>query len=345
MRQSFALLIVVCVLSVMSNNGWAESQVGTTNMNEDAKAAIFNLAAQMNVFRLSAGFDVDRAIQVWATKTFSERWNQEVAVGFKESGAKNQLRDFFSSAVVMIGRCQEGKAVVLFYNPWADGLLLLAVEPGKERPSIVDFQFMAGESWRKESPKIAGDFLSLYTAKEPLLVALARRYAAVEQRFNAEYPVKESFGFLPPAVKADAGKNAEELPPIVIRLAYRQRMFAVLMSKDNQDTIKVIHDLRKIFAAANTQGLIDFLSPKQNAEMLQNVSLLPAMMVKNMSPNYFTKAADGNSSLIGLVNADMPRWFLTVRISKGETAKPDVTLEVFDLELSSTILQAKGGLH
>jgi hypothetical protein len=317
------------------------SQMGTNDMNEvAAKAEIFNLAAQMNVFRLSAGFDTDRAIQVWASPAFRTKWEQEVAVGFKDAATKNQLPDFFSSAVVMIGRCQDGKAVTLFYNPWADGLLLISVAPGREKPVLVDFQFITGESWRKESPQTAEAFLSLYTAKEPLLKLLARKYAAVEQRFNKEYPVQAPFEFLPPSVKADASRNGDELKPMVMRLAYRQHMFSVLFSKDNTAAVGVVRDLRKLFAAPNVNELTAYLSPTQNAAMLQSVSQLPAAMLKNMSPNYFAKAADGKSCLVGLVNADTPRWFMAVRIIPGASGvKPEVTLEVFDLGLSADVLR------
>jgi hypothetical protein len=223
-------------------------------------------------------------------------------------------------------------------------LLLISVEPGKEKPVLADFQFIAGESWRKESPQTTEAFLSLYTAKEPLLILLTRKYAAVEQRFNKEYPVQAPFEFLPPSVKADASRNGDELKPMVMRLAYRQHMFSVLLSKDNTEAVGVIRDLRKMFVAPNVNELKTYLSPTQNAAMLQSVSQLPAVMLKNISPNYFAKAADGKSCLVGLVNADTPRWLIAVRIAQGAVAgKPEVTLEAFDLGLSLKILQAKGG--
>ena len=347
MRPHLMMMMLACVVSFATGKGWGaepkkdegREQTGTTNMNVNDKAVVLNLAAKMNVFRLSAGFDVDRALEVWATPGFNDQWAKEVAVGFKDPGTKNQLRDFFSSAVVMIGRYQEGRAVVLFYNPWADALLLLSVQPGKGHPVLAAFQFMAGESWRKEAPRSMGEVLAMYTGKEPLLKVMAPKYAAVENRFNEEYPIQGAFEFLPPAVKADAGANAEELPPIVIRLSYRQRMFGVLLSKGNKDVLKVVHDLRKIFAAPTFEALSSYLSPKQNTDMLQSVSQLPTAMLKNMSPNYFARAADGKSCLVGMVNADTPRWFMAVRIESSQGApKPGVTLEAFDLGVSSKLM-------
>jgi len=334
------LLLFFAVGSVMAEvtDRQPENATGTSDMNE--KVAILDIAAKLNIFRLSAGFDVDRALEVWASTAFRQKWEQEVAVGFKDPSTQNQLRDFFSSAVEMIGRYQDGKAVVLFYNPWADGLLLIAVSPGSERPVLEDFQFIAGESWRKETPQSAEDFLALYTAKEPLLTHLARKYAAVEERFNQDYPAIAPFAFLPPSVAADAGPNGDEIKPLVIRLAYRQHMFSVLLSKQNAEAVGVVRDLRVLFAAPYFNELAAYLAPSQNVEMLQSVSQMPSALLANMSPNYFAKAADGKSSLVGLVNAESPRWFLAVRIAPGIVAeKPDVTLEAFDLGVSSKIVQ------
>lgn len=153
MRKPLVLLILTSMLCGSSLAQLAplpatSASIQTNSSSHDAQMnSMLTLAAQLNVFRLSAGFKVSRAIEVWAGPKFQAKWQLEVQPLFAGKGDQQQLHDFFSSAVVLLGRTGDaGRGVAGFYNPWQDGLLLIAVGPGTEHPVLEDFCFIAGET-------------------------------------------------------------------------------------------------------------------------------------------------------------------------------------------------------
>ena len=302
------------------------------------KSMLF-LAAEMNVFRLSAGFDADRAIEVWASPQFQAKWRQEVLPLFPEKADRQQIYDFFSSAVVLLGRVgDDGRGVAGFYNPWQDGLLLISVSPGKEHPTLEDFCFIAGESWRGETVKTGEDVLALYILKEPLTITLARKYAATIDKFNRIYPVNAPFVFLPDEAKAGVGRTSVELAPIRGRMLYRAKMFRALFEKDNLNVVRAAKELRTLLPEGDESKLLAYLSPAQNAQMLHTICQMPAVLRHNLAPNYFVKNTANGSSIMALVDSEMPRWVFAVQVLGGDTnASSAVTIEAMDLETSARI--------
>jgi hypothetical protein len=298
-------------------------------------------AAQLNIFRLSAGFDVNRAMEVWADKNFQAKWQKEIALLFPGKADRQQLHDFFSSAVVLMGRAEAGRAVVTYYNPWLDGLLLIAVESGKEHPVLTDFCFISGESWRGEKPQTGEDLLALYMLKEPLTITLARKYSQTVAKFNRLYPPTGAFVFLPDEVKQCVGPAGQDLAPIKGRMLYRAKMFQLLFAKENHTAVVVTKDLRHLLAEGDVKKLLAYLAPKQNLDMLQTICMMPAALRRNLAPNYFVNNRSAGGSIMALVNSEMPRWFFAVQVlNRGSGAKPEVTIETMDLE-SSSIIMAK----
>jgi hypothetical protein len=348
MRFISLVLILMLARPLQGQQAPATSNTKTGNRNSSQqqnevadsrmKTAIM-LALQMNVFRLSAGFDVDRTIQVWANKEFQAKWQKEVLPLFTEKADRPQLHDFFSSSVVFLGRAGLGRGVVAFYNPWIDGLLLIAAEPGKEHPVLTDFRFVAGETWRGEKPRTGEDLLKLYMLKEPLTIALARNYSTVVGKFNQFYPPDGAFEFLPGEVAKGIGRTGEELAPIKGRMLYRAKMFRMLFAKENMSAVKVAKELRHLLPEGDVKKLAAYLSPRQNGTMLQTICSMPALLRRNLAPNYFVHNKTAGGYLLALVNSEMPRWIFSVQIlDKGPDAKPEITIEAMDLESSSRIV-------
>ena len=301
---------------------------------------MMTLAAKLNVLRLSAGFNANRAIEVWGSEKFQAKWQKEVTPLFPATGDQQQLHDFFSSAVVLLGRTGDsGRGVVGFYNPWMDGLLLIAVAPGTETPVLEDFCFIAGETWRGETVKTGEDILSLYILKEPLTIALARKYAATVDKFNRLYPLDAPFAVLPDEAKQGIGPTGEELAPIKGRMLYRAKMFRALFEKNNHEVVRAAKELRTLLPEGNESKLRAYLSPAQNGAMLHTICQIPPPLRRNLSPNYFVKNPTTGGSIMALVNSEMPRWVFAVQVLGGGTnAAPSVTIEAMDLEASGKIL-------
>ncbi len=300
---------------------------------------IFMLAAQMNIFRLSAGAMANRAVEVWAIKEFQEKWKNEVVSVFPDEASMDQLRDFFSSAVVLFGRSSGGSAVCAFYSPWSDAIFLVTLKAGQKHASLMDFRFISGESWRGE-PVVTEGGLKLYSLKEPLIIALARQYSKTIEIFDELYPPTGEFIFLPDAMKSRIGSTADELGKITKRTSYRMGMIKRLFAKENLPVIYVIKNLRALLPAGDIKKLSAYLSPRQNKEMLETICSMPAGLRQNLSPNYFVQNKSNGSFLVALVNAEIPRWVFAVQIiEKGEGVAPEVTIEAMDLQISAKILK------
>lgn len=344
MKISLTILLLVSGMALSSPAQPATpatSSASKTNSFDPKMKSMLTLAAQINVFRLSAGYKTSKAIEVWASTQFQVKWAQEVEPLFAGSGDQQQLQDFFSSAVVLLGRTgDDGRGVAAFYNPWQDGLLLLAVGPGTEHPVLEDFCFIAGETWRQETVKTGEDILALYQLKEPLTITLARKYAATVDKFNRLYPLNDPFTFLPAEAKAGVGRTSEELAPIRGRMLYRAKMFRALFEKDNLNVVRAAKELRTLLPAGDEGKLLAYLSPKQNGEMLHTICQMPPLLRHNLAPNYFVKNPATGGSLMALVNSEMPRWVFAVQILGGDAnAAPAVTIEDLDLETSAKITE------
>jgi hypothetical protein len=343
MKQRLIWLALTLALPVtvmaQSTSTPANPSASPTNSIDPKMKSMLTLAAQMNVFRLSAGFNATRAVDVWANDNFKSKWGREVMPLFPLDQDQQQLHDFFSSAVVLLGRTgDDGRGVAAFYNPWQDGLLLLAVGPGTEHPVLEDFCFIAGETWRQETVKTGEDILALYQLKEPLTITLARKYAATVDKFNRLYPLNDPFIFLPDEAKAGVGRTSVELAPIRGRMLYRAKMFRALFEKDNLNVVRAAKELRTLLPAGDEGKLLAYLSPKQNGEMLHTICQMPPLLRHNLAPNYFVKNPATGGSIMALVNSEMPRWVFTVQVLGGDTnAAPAVTIEILDLETSAKI--------
>lgn len=328
----------------------AELKTNESLESVDRIKGLLTFASKMNIFRLSAGALIDRSIEVWANKEFQEKWQREVVPMFsKESNftllpektEKVMLQDFFSSAIVFVGRADKEKAVVLFYNPWVDGLLFVSTQDAADKPILTDFRFVSGESWREEIPQAVNDPLDLYSPKEPLTIALARKYNVTVSKFNTLYPLQAPFIFIPTEISSSIGSAEEELSRIKKRMLYRMNMFTQLFTNENKAFLKVARDLRLLLMAADCNKLKEYLSSGQNPKMLETICIMPAALRHNLSPNYFIKNESTLSSLIALVNSETPRWFFVAKIiDKPSPEKPEVTIEVMDFETASQVIDA-----
>ena len=150
------------------------------------------------------------------------------------------------------------------------------------------------------------------------------------------------FVFLPEELKQEIGATREELAPIKGRMLYRAQMFRNLFEKENRDYVQVAKELRSRLPAGNEASLRAYLSPKQNAEMLETICRMPGLLRRNLAPNYFVRNPSAGGSIMALVNSEMPRWVFAVQVlDQGGAAKPAVSIEAMDLEASKKIVAAQ----
>lgn len=293
-----------------------------------------------NVFRLEAYKNVRDAVNRWGTVNFVARWNQDISLVFEAPGRQPMLREFFATAIIFVGSIQDDDAVVGLYNPWHDGVLLMHLMAKEDSFVIADFRFIPGETWRNEKAATADDLLRLYALKEPLVLALARNYAATAETFAALYLPEGTQGFLPKPLADRLDIPDDELKPILARMLYRTRMFTALVAPPNRPALAALKTLAARVRDGDEAALLAALAPSQNLDMVTSICQLPADARAEFGPAYF---GEGDGAIIALTSPLHPRWVIAAQVSQGETDGTVVRVELFDLESSEALLKLTGG--
>ena len=305
-------------------------QVGT--------AALAGMTA--NLFRLHAAVNVDAAVAKWGGEAFQKKWAAEV-LPFFSPAERLQLHDFFADAVVWVGGFRGARSVAGFYSPWADGLLVVALDRSDEkRPALADFAFVSGESLRGEKELSPGQALALYDLKEPLIIAVSRLYAPSAAAFAELYPPLGEPALLPAALKARADATAGELLLIKARLTVRLKMFRDYLSEANRGWLVQSGVLMHALKAGDKERLLAFLSERQPAALAETVCQLDPSIRSDFGPAYFARAKEG--VVVGYVNPSAPRWLLEATFQGASPGPRCARIELLDLELGAQALKLWG---
>jgi hypothetical protein len=300
------------------------------------KKALLTAAAVANRFRMEAAADIDAAVKNWGDPAFAIKWRKDVMSLFGDK-EKIEWHDFFSSAVLWVGRVTEKEAVAAFYNPWMDGLLLAVAKLDGKSSRLTDFCLVSGESWRRQPPAGPEDVLALYEGREILTIALAKLYAGTIAVFNKHYPLEAETALLPPAAENLPGKPGEEVALIKARMLARMSMYKKLFSPPNRHVVDAAGGLIKRIKAGDAKQLKAYLA---DPAMADAVCALPFQVRGDMGPNYFARSERG--AIVALVNAEAPRWFVVAQILGKAGAKQAIGIEVFDLEGSAELVRLAG---
>ena len=256
-----AWVAVVCAVNATSSVGAEDGSTGGQGKPPHAEQAQAGMkaAATANLFRLQAAGDVDAAVSAWGSAEFAQKWEKEINSVFSKD-ERIELRDFFASAVVWVGGMKGPQSVVAFYSPWSDGLLLAAMTADDKKPSLTDFFFVSGESFRGEAVNPAAS-LALYELKEPLIIAVARLYSRTVPLFTSLYPPEGAPVLLPGPVKARVETQDSELVPIKTRMMIRMKMFQAYLAEPNRPWVSECGALMKELKAGDPTRLLAALAP------------------------------------------------------------------------------------
>ena len=329
-----------CAGSALAQAASAGEPAQNPTAEQVGKGVMHGLTA--NLFRLNAAVNVEAAVQKWGSDAFKAKWKQEVGAVF-DAKENIELQDFFTSAVVWVGGMREMRSVVALYSPWADALLVLAleIEPGDPtKASLSDFAFMSGESLRGVAQIRPEEALALYQLKEPLKVAVARLYAPSVETFTRLYPPSGVPVLVPEALKARLDSQVGELIVIKARLIVRMKMFQDYLDKENHGWLVESGVLIRALKAGDQAILLSFLSEQQSPAIVETICSLDPKIRGDFGPAYFSKAKD--SVIMGFVNPSAPRWLIEATFLGEKPGKRSARIELMDLEASATALKLWG---
>ena len=269
-------------------------------------------------FRLKASSQPNQAIKMFATPECSESWPNTITPMFEES--EKQWGDFFCYALNFIGRVEENKAVIAFYNPWLDAVLLSEWSGPEKDLKMARFVICSGETWRSEPVDPNNPPLPKWRqGNKPLAQAVGRVFTEFARVFDAEYPVKDKFMFLVPNFKALAEKEnqAKEIAITKKRMKLRaQRFKNFLAASPDSDTATMgilASKVRELIKLGNKAGLELMIKGKQNTAMLDLLFKSGAKYRRRLTYNsFFFKDKQG---VVTLVNAIFPDGFIILNLS------------------------------
>lgn len=341
-----ALTVPLCaalfaLIALSQEPGGGDKMADKPKADVQTKKSLLTFAANANAFRQVAAADPDRAVKTFGNAEFRKKWAGDAAGLFKSKAEKNILRDVFSGAVVLVGRSSADRAVGCLYSPWLDAVVLLGMEIDKSgKLSMIDYRLVAGESWRNEKGVDAAKIMSLYTTGGPLVDVLADHYHETVKVFNENYPLEGEYRIVPDSLKDRIGDTVEEATPMLARRACRLQMYRNYFSEGNFELIKSVRTLRGLLKEGDQAKLSAFLSPRQDAEMLKTICILPPDLRDGVATVYFTE--DKKMAVIALVDSASPRWVFVAEVKKDAAAR-NIHIDALDLEMSAKLVAARKG--
>lgn len=174
----------VILLCVMSSVLWAQN--GPEQTNEKRKE--MTKAEKIATVRIIAAAMPGNALKDWMTSGALKKWNGIYGPFIQEDGSSAIMKDFFSSALLLIGPQTDFSGIFAFYNPLQDSILLIQADNTGSLPRIEDFVFMTGNDFRNQPLKKDEYPQAIVPTKEKLDSVLIKNTGMVSLIFHREFP-------------------------------------------------------------------------------------------------------------------------------------------------------------
>ena len=316
----FLLLMGLSTILVLSANGKTVKQ--DIDMEKSEKSPEFrefavNLALTTNQFRLKAAGKTSEAISQFGTPECVDLWNKDFKSMFDSK--EMELGDFFSNAILLIGRINNFHAVAAFYNPWSDGLCLTAWRQENDKFRMIRLIFVSGESWRSEvldpnSPPLPKWQQSGKTVARALLVP----YTETVKLFDRDYPIDGEFQFLPHRLRKIVQKDKQEKEVHVLRrrMGFRMLMFKEFIQSTAGTETYILKqkavEIKNLIASGNREAVEAMIKGMQSPMMVDGLFNASASVRKRFS--YNCMMLKGARGIVTMVNPELPQWFVILYI-------------------------------
>lgn len=270
-----------------------------------------------------------------------------------------QQADFFLGAQTWMGPFDQSGAVIGFFNPWWNALLVVRSKGGDLQlsekgeatpPEVERFAWISGETIRHrqsgtEPVQPAQD--TVIPAELPLSVALWRAQRDALAYFESrcektapDNPSRFSFKAFP---DIESPEMAKEWERIQVRSALRLKQLELLSKNELGQALAVRS--RDLLRSASRPRLRAHFSDPVHSFFVDTFSKLPAEGETNLRKGFeiygYVPAEAG--TLVVLVNAEVPRLYATVSFPRGREEKPeagDVIFEWYDFSDTGEFLKA-----
>ena len=277
------------------------------------KPAPMTAAAKLANTRVIASNQPGKALKDWMTKGAYNRWQSVYGGMVAPDDSSPMVADFFSHALLLVGREDAMNGIYAFYNPLQDNILLIQTDNQEFVPHIEDFVFMTGTDFRGETLKEKEYPQAIAPVGGDLDAVLLKNVAEVSKIFHAAFPADEKgtpslAGFRKFADSAD--KVAAN---IALRFAFLKRF---TLPEANDDALKAAEYAELLWSGDSADMIAVFEFPKSDTYGVEAFVKFPKPIRESMIPVLYFRDKTG-TVLFGFASPLMPELLVLIRVSGG----------------------------
>jgi len=246
---------------------------GQVEMSMTQKEVVAKLMLTAHQFRLRAVSSPDVAIKAGASSECYSDWADDIKPLFVES--EKQWGDFFSYALNFVGRVESNRAVVAFYNPWVDTVLMSEWNLVDGNYKMRRMAVCCGETWRGEPFGASVSAVPKWEQRgAPVARAVGETFSEFSRTFDTNYPATGKFVFIAPGFAGLDSKVRQkaEIDVVIKRMNSRADRVRSLQKEGAQSDIAQMSILaskaRDLIRQGNRAELASMVKGKQNDAML-----------------------------------------------------------------------------
>ena len=255
------------------------------------------------------------AVRALFSTAAAGRWKAFTEGGF----SSEQVRDFFCGAMRLRGPVDARGAIVGYYNPWWDAIIVCECfgEECASRHKLVfvrkvsDFRFLSGETFRGEAHAAKPACPTVFGNERGLAAAIAAATAETQRKFREFYAKAPE----PLLAVHPFGDTRESVAEIRLRSAARLMMAANLAGSAER--------LREAWRIAEllkngTSDALDGLFGGGAKVMSASFAKLPAIARADFQPYGYYAGKDGPGRTYVWINVTHPRLFAIGHLGFGD---------------------------
>ena len=317
----FFILFVCALVTVLLSPSFGKRISGQDTdfeiKKDKFKAFALKVTKTANLFRLRAAIVTSLAFNRFGSKSCIKHWHKDIQPLFDTQ--ELDLREFFGNAVILLGCLDRDKAVVGFYNPWIDGIVVSEWYSSDTGIKMDRFFFSSGESIRQEEIEYPKGVIPLWQRSDLTIArAFVLPYLNTTDRFEQEYLLTGQSHFLPGHLERIArGENQKkEIQLLKKRLRLRMLMFQEFIQAEEHSKTYLLKqkaiDVKKLIQQDKRAELEAMITGKQSEMMLD--ALFNEGAVLNADLGYNCILLKENHGAVILVNPRAPQWFIALYI-------------------------------
>lgn len=234
--------------------------------------------------------------------------------------------DFFSSALILVGKQTPEEGIGFLYNPFSDVVLLVKTDNTLPQPQIENFCFLPGNVLRGEKLEYNKYPPTMFPDKQSFFVAFLNAVSSIETAVGKiDNPVESFKGYQALENKAASLVERNLLARYSFALKLNDKKYAVQR--------KQCSEIGLALQSTNKSKLMSMAKNEHVVKIIESYEQIPSNLRSGMS--LFSWLPSKNGTTFIFANKLSPRFIVIVFINKQNK----IGIELLDLGNSSKLLE------